>query len=233
MAYTLASATRGATDWGALALLFLLTGGATGYAVALAFRARSVARQGWAGVRAHPWPLIGLLCGTTALAIAVTFLAAAWLAGPRAADVLFHTHGWTETPLLVCGYVFTFSAPGRRTSAVERATYANIRAHLRQSIAAFVVAAASWLLLPLAAALGVSAPVRFVVFMLWPLALLVEMGIVYWWWWRRGSFVEIADGERVRPVPSALLHPVFWGWVWGTVFALLTFAMLGQMRAFP
>ena len=234
MAYTLASATRGATDWGALALLILLTAGAIGYAIALAFRARSVARQGWPGVHVHPGPLIGLLCGTTALAIAVTFLAAAWLAGPRAADVLFHTHGWTETPLLVCSYVFVFTAPGRRTSALERAIYASMRAHPRHSLAGFIVAAASWLI-PLAAALGVSvpAPVRFVAILLWPLALLAEIGIGYWWWWRRGSFVEIADGERTRLVPSALLHPVLWGWLWGTVLAFLTIAMLGQMRASP
>jgi hypothetical protein len=231
MAHTLASATRDATDWGALALLILLTAGAIGYAVALAFRARSVVRQGWAGVRARPWPLIGLLCGMTALVIAVTFLAAVWHAGPRTADVLFRMHRWIETPLLVCGSVFAFTAPGRRTSAVDRAMYASMWAHPRQSIAGFVVAAASWLLLPLAAALPTS--VRFVVFMLCPLALLVEIGIGYWWWWRRGSFVEIADGERVRLVPSALLHPVFWGWTWGTVFAFLTIAMVGQMRTFP
>ncbi|HEV2458466.1 MAG TPA: hypothetical protein VGS80_08880, partial [Ktedonobacterales bacterium] len=73
MVTVFASATRaGATDWGALALLLLLTAGEIGYAVALIVRARAVARQGWAGVRAHPGPLIGLLCGTTALALAVT-----------------------------------------------------------------------------------------------------------------------------------------------------------------
>ncbi len=104
-------------------------------------------------------------------------------------------------------------------------------AHPRQSISGFIVAAATWLPLPLLPL--IPAPVRFVVFMLWPLALLVEIGIGYWWWWRRGSFVEIADGERVRLVPSALLHPVFWGWIWGTVFAVLLFVLIGQMRAFP
>src|SRR5260370_36695201 len=99
MAYTLASATRGATDWGALALLFLLTGGATGYAVALAFRARSVARQGWAGFRAHPWPLIRLLCDTPALAFAVSVFDPAWLARPTPAGRSLRAAVWTETAL--------------------------------------------------------------------------------------------------------------------------------------
>lgn len=195
--------------------MILLTAGVTGYFVALAFRARSVARQGWADVRAHPWPLIGLLCGTTGLAIVVTHLATDMLAGPHAADVLFHTHRWMDTTLLVCGFVFTSTDPSRKTSALSRAIYANIQAHPRRFMSAFVIAVASWLLLPLAAVLGVSVPppVRGIVTILWLLALLVEIGIGYWWW-RRGSFVEIADGERVGLVSSVLLHPVFWGWFW-------------------
>ncbi len=96
MTYSLASTATGVPNWGATALLALLTAGAIGYAVALFARARAVVRQGRAGLRARPWPLIGLLCGTAGLAIAVSYLASAWLADPRIRMmyVLFHTHGW-------------------------------------------------------------------------------------------------------------------------------------------
>jgi hypothetical protein len=71
------------------------------------------------------------------------------------------------------------------------------------------------------------------VIVLWSLMLLAEIVIGFWWWWRHGSLVEIVDGARVRLVPSALLHPVLWGWVGAMALVILMLAMIGQMRAFP
>lgn len=225
----------GSGAWGPLALQALLSAGVVAYAVGLAVRMRTLLLRGWAATRAHPGPLVGLLCGIVAVAIAGYIIALGWKAGLHAADAWWRAHVWLQFPLFVCGYVFPYTSRSRTHSATDEAMFASMRAHARQTAAAFAVAAGSWLMLPAATLLRNSVPqlVDIAIFLLWPLALLVQLGIGMVWWWRRSVYVEIADGQRTRLVPAFLLHPACWGWLWGTVFALLMIGMLGQVRAHP
>lgn len=223
-----------ASSWGAFALLVLLSMGCLAYAGALVWRARWLMRQGWAVVRAHPAPLIGVCCGAAALAIAVAALAPVWLAGPANAGTLFHLHGWVGVPLIVFGFAFGYTAPGRRMSALERAQYARLRERPRQGVVGFALGAATWLPIPLAASLHAAPGLTSVaVLLLWPLALLAELIVSGWWIQRNAGLVEIGETGRPRWVPAYAIHPLFQGWLWGTVFIFLIIAMAGQIHAFP
>jgi hypothetical protein len=130
--------------------------------------------------------------------------------------------------MTVCGLVFLWTEPGRRRSAWDRAIGAKLRAHPRQALGGFLVGVATWGLFPLGAALP-QPTARFLVFLAWPLLMLMELVGAAWWWWRHGWIEELADGERTMYLPTGTTHPVFWGWIWGTVGTLLLFTMLAQM----
>jgi hypothetical protein len=217
--------------WGALALLVALSAADVAYAVAVARRAWAVARQGPSGVRAHPGPLIGLVGGLIGLIFATAFLAAVWRAGAGMGDALFRTHSWASVPALVGGYAFGYTGRARQPSELDRAMLASVRAHPRQALAAFVIAFVTWMLLPLAGWLPANSvsSARLIFLFLWPLALLAEM-VIGFRLARRIGVVTLSDSARTRRMPMLLLSPWWWGWLAGTVLALLLFAALGQMQ---
>lgn len=51
------------------------------------------------------------------------------------------------------------------------------------------------------------------------------VGMVAW------AIEELTDGQRAVYLPPYVTHPVFWGWIWGTLGTLLLWATLAQMRA--
>lgn len=215
-------------DWGGLALLALLTAAIGFYGVVLALRARLVVRSGWTRSRAHPGPLLGLLCGITGLALAALDLGTAWQAAMRGAEINWHAHQWTSIPMIVCGFAFTWTAPGRRSGILDRQIAEHRRAHPQQALAGFLVGAATWALFPLVVVLPL--PVRFACMLAWITLIMAEIAVAIWWWWRHGRFEELMDGQRTVYLPSYAAHPVFWGWLWGTATTLLIWTALAEMR---
>lgn len=213
----------------AVPLLLLLTAGAVFYSVLIALRMRYVIRAGWHEAVAHPWALVGLLCGMAGLALVVMVLATAWLSLVHGAGIDWHVHQWASMPLLVCGSAFTWTAPGRQRGDVDRMVGARMRAHPYQALGGFVVGAVTWAMFPLAPLLPAS--VRVFCLFAWIALMFAELGYAVWWWWQRGSIKEVTVGQRTHYLPTYVAHPAFWGWISGTVLVLLLFSTLAQLRA--
>jgi hypothetical protein len=216
-------------DWGGLAILTLLTLALGAYAVLmLGGRVRLAVRAGWSGVRTHWGLILGLLFGTAGFALASVDLVTGWLAETHGTGINWHAHQWTSIPIMVCGFMVTWTEPGRPRSVLDSTIAAKARAHPRQALAGLLVGAATWALLPLSAALAASLPIPML--FAWPLALLAETVVAIWWWWRHGQIEELTDGQRTVYLPAYGTHPAFWGWIMGSVGTLLLWTTLAQMR---
>ncbi len=216
-------------DWGGVALLALLTAAAGAYAIfVLGRRARLVMRAGRAGAERQWGPLLGLLCGVVGVALVALDLATGWLAEARSTGINWHAHQWAALPIIACGFIVTWSEPGRPRSLFDSKLAANARAHPRQVLAGVLVGATSWAILPLIARLP--APVRGYVVFMWPALLLAEIAAGIWWSWRHGRIEELTDGQRTVFLPSYMTHPVLWGWLMGMLTLVLGWAMLDQLR---
>lgn len=216
-------------DWGGLATLTLLTAGMAAYTVfMLGRRARLAVRAGWAGVQAQWGQLAGLLCGLAGFALLVLDLVTGWVAEERGTGINWHSHQWTSIPIIVCGFIVTWTEPGRPRSVLDSTIAAKARAHPRQALAGLLVGTATWGLLPLSAALAASLPIP--ILFVWPVLMFAEIAVAIWWWWHHGRIEELTDGQRTVYLPSYVTHPVFWGWIWGTVGTLLLWTTLAQMQ---
>lgn len=217
-------------DWGGMALLALLTAAVGVYAIfVLGRRARLVVRAGWSGVRAQRGQLLGLLCGVVGSALVVLDLVTGWLAEARGTGVNWHAHPWASMPIVICGFIVTWTEPGRPRSVLDSTVVAKARAHPRQALAGFLAGAVSWALLPLLAM--VPEPVLLYVVFVWPTLLLVEVAVACWWWWRHGRQIEeLTDGQRTVYLSSAATHPVFLGWIIGMLALILVWGVVDQLR---
>ncbi len=228
-AIALRAATRPPVDWAGLAILLLLTLAIGAYAVFIVGRrVRLAVRAGWAGVRTHWGQLVGLACGIAGWALVVLDLATGWLALAQGTRINWHAHQWTSLPIIVSGFIMTWTEPGRPRSLLDSTVAAKARAYPRQALAGFLVGTATWGLLPLSAALAASLPIPML--FVWPVLMLGEIAVAMWWWSHHGRIEELTDGQRTVYLPSFGTHPVFWGWIWGTVGTLLLWTTLAQMR---
>lgn len=210
-------------------LLLLLTAGAVFYGVMLVPRVRYVIRAGWRGMVTRRGALIGLLCGMAGLVLVVMVLATAWRALARGAGIDWHVHQWATIPMLICGFTFAWTDPGRQRGSVDRMVGARMRAHPYQTLDGFVMGAVTWAILPLAPLLPAS--VRILCLFAFIVLMFAELGYAVWWWWWHGSFEKVAMGQRTHYLPTYVTHSAFWGWISGTVLVLLLFATLAQLRA--
>lgn len=210
-------------------VLLLLTAGAVFYGVVLAPRMRYVIRAGWRGTVAHPGALVGLLCGMAGLVLVVMVLTTAWLALAHGAGIDWHAHQWVSMPLLICGFTFAWTDPGRQRGNVDHLIGARMRAHPYQALGGFILGAVTWAMFPLAPLLPAS--VRVLCLFAWIVLMLGVESFAVWWWWRHGSIEEVTVGQRTHYLPTYVTHPAFWGWIWGTALVLLLFTTLAQLRA--
>ena len=216
-------------DWAGLATLMLLTAGIVAYAVfIIGRRALLAVRAGWAGARAHWEQLVGLVCGIVGCALVVLDLTTGWLAMAHSTAINWHAHQWTSMPIIVCGFIVTWTEPGRPYNVHARTLVAKARAQPRQALAGFLLGTATWGLFPLSAALAAALPIPML--FVWPALMLAEIAVAIWWWRRHGRIEELTYGQRTLYLPSFVTHPVLWGWLWGMAATLLFWATLAQMR---